>query len=113
MEMAAVFFFSGLDCNSKTVSGMHMHLLSNCRYILYLRDIFALLLLGTTSEVYFWSKLTTEFQGFHKYPKIEVYGDIYLRSVNRCKCETLSILPSKGELSGVLVLKLHLQAVLG
>jgi hypothetical protein len=46
------------------------------------------------------------------YPKIEIYDVIYLRTVNRCRYETVYTLPPKEGHPTVLILKLQLQAFL-
>jgi hypothetical protein len=42
---------------------------------------------------------------------MNIYDDTYLRTVNRCKYETLYTSPPKGGLSRVLILKVQLQAI--
>jgi hypothetical protein len=43
---------------------------------------------------------------------MDIYDVTYLRNVNRCKHEILYTLPPKGGLSGILILKLQLEAFL-
>jgi hypothetical protein len=103
----------GLDgYNSKTVSCMHMLLPSNCWYIRILLGKISLLLLGANLMVYFRSKLTTKVRVFISSPKIDIYDVTYLRTVKRCKYDTLHTLPPIKGLSRVLILKLQLQVVL-